>query len=140
MRLLHVIVAGLLLALLPVQGASALAMCHCVSPQMEQAGALSDAAGSIVVVPPDIGMEHHDVVSVRVLDTSPSADAHAPSSQGDFTCAPGAPCCAGAFIVNSAETPVLPAVPMGETIPHPSVRYSDHTPERLERPPHTSLV
>jgi len=141
MRLFRVIVAGLLLAVLPVQGASALATGHCGSLQAEhRVGAIPDAAHSAALPAPDIGMAQHDAVSVGSLDTSQGAGEPAPPSQGEFDCPSCAASCCGVFLLNSAQPPVPLPVFTDGSISHPSVCYSDPTPERLERPPHIFLV
>lgn len=136
LRSLRTIVTLYLLAALPVQGVAAMLMLHCVATD----GQVTHHAGIAGVRHAHVGTDTDHAHSLAAdAPDSYSDESIAPLSEDGSKCSSCASCCAGMPIVSSAVV-VSPPAPAGALIAHPSVRYSDHTPERLERPPHTLLV
>jgi len=142
MRRLFASIIVLLLIALPLQGVAAVAMLHCGPAHERSAGFVSAKVAAASHAHPRGGSAHQHAPSVTgsVDGAEQGADSRAPLSQSGFTCASCAACCAGALIVNTAQAfaPYTPAS-TESFVPSP-VRYSDHTPDRLERPPHTFFV
>jgi hypothetical protein len=139
-RLLAAFVALILVIALPLQGVAAAAQRQC-APAGAPATIAPAHAFSVAHTHADGGSPHlHAPAPAGTGDAaSPSGDWQDPPSE-DVPCASCETCCGGAVIAGIARAAAPPSAAAGASFSFVPARYSDHVPERLERPPHTFLV
>jgi hypothetical protein len=136
-RWLRLVVALMMLVALPLQGLAAVSALQC---GVDHEAADSAAAGATSPRADSHPHGSHSSPHHRASAVADSDAAGTDASTHSHDAESGPSCCAGALILDSAlDFPVAPLAAR-EPLEHRSVHYSDHTPERLDRPPLATLL